>query len=299
MEKSNCPAPGGVEIAHSKATFATSRRSFMKATATLGAAVAGIATSSYLTANEALASNGHGHGNGYGKGKGNPPHNGCGPSGNTPPKCCFLPGTQILTPEGEIGIEKLHAGDLIVTISGEAKPIKWVGYRRHERREDQDWDRGTLPVLISSGAFDGVLPSRDLYVSDAHCFFINGLLIPAIHLVNGHSIRKCDSFEADVIEYYHIELDGHDVLFANGAPAETLFGNANREIMDNFDEYVQLYGPELVAMTPFAPVVEHHGGRQELRSLVRSVVAPIYDRRQPLDIIRDAIAERAEQKRAA
>jgi len=198
-----------------------------------------------------------------------------------------------------VDVADLCIGDEVVTVSNEAKPIKWVGHMSFNRQADQPWHPGVLPVLVTRGALDGVLPSRDLYVSDAHCFLINGLLIPAIHLVNGRTIRKCRSYEQDTIEYFHIELDRHDAVFANGAPAETLQGNDNRKRFDNFDEYVQLYGPELVALTPFAPVVGNFGGRQELRSRMRSALAPVYDRRQPIDIIRDGIAQRAEQRQAA
>lgn len=210
-----------------------------------------------------------------------------------------MSGTRIRTPAGEIAVETLGVGDLVTTISGEAKPIKWLGRLRFERRSDGGWDPDDLPVVIARGALDGVLPCSDLYVTGAHCFLINGVLIPAIHLVNGRSIRKCTSYEADPIEYFHIELDSHDVVFANGAPAETLQGNSNRRNFDNYDEYVQLYGPELVTMTPFAPVVGNFGGRQELRSRLRSMLAPVYDRRKPLDVIRDEIASQADRRQAA
>ena len=170
---------------------------------------------------------------------------------------------------------------------------------RLERQSAEPWDSKVAPILIERGAFDGTLPYCHLYVTGAHCFLINGLLIPAINLVNGHSIRKCAPYDADVIEYFHIELESHDVIFANGAPAETLQGNANRMNFDNFDEYVQLYGPELITMTSFAPIVGNFGGRQELPSRLRSVLAPVYDRRQPLDMIRDEIASRAKRPQAA
>ena len=264
----------------------------MSATAVFGVALANILASTQAAHAEQSSEGPHDN---VGNPGGN--NNEC-PASN--PHCiCFVRGTQIETLDSETAIEDLGIGDLVTTLSGEAKPVKWVGRMRFERQGDRPWHAGVLPVLVKQGALDGVLPSRDLYVSDAHCFLINGLLIPAIHLVNGHSIRKCASYDADVIEYFHIELESHDVIFANGAPAETLQGNANRMNFDNFDEYVQLYGPELITMTSFAPIVGNFGGRQELRSRLRSVLAPVYDRRQPLDIIRDEIARRAERPQAA
>jgi hypothetical protein len=88
------------------------------------------------------------------------------------------------------------------------------------------------------------------------------------------------------------------VLFAEGAPAETYQGN-NYWAFGNADEYVALYGAPVGPKKPFAPVVAYRGGRQELRSRIRSVVAPVYDMREPLDIIRDEIASRAELAWAA
>lgn len=263
------------------------------------AAVLGVALAGALVPSEAARANHDSqgpHDNGQNPGSHN---NECPDDSNAPQCICFLQGTTILTLSGETAVETLKIGDLVVTVSGDAKPIKWVGRMRFERQNAGTWHSGISPILVTSGALDGTLPSRDLYVSDAHCFLINGLLIPAINLVNGHSIRKCSQFEADVIEYFHIELESHDVVFANGTPAETLQGNSNRRNFDNFDEYVRLYGPDLVAMTPFAPVVGNFGGRQELRSRLRSMLAPVYDRRKPLDVIRDEIASQADRRQAA
>lgn len=281
MQKPGRATPSGVEIAYSKATLSTSRRGFMRATAVVSAALLG----TLVPGGVALADP-----------VGIP---NCPEPSNSPNCVCFLMGTHILTPRGEVTIESLTSGDLVSTVDGQPRPAKWIGRMAFERQGHQSWHPAVLPILVERGALDGVRPSRDLYVSDAHCFFINGLLIPAIHLVNGRTIRKSRYYEPDTIEYFHIELERHDVIFANGAPAETLLGNDNRRNFDNFDEYVQLYGPELVALSPFAPVVGNFGGRQELRSRLRSALAPIYDRRQPIDIIRDGIAQRAEQRLAA
>ncbi len=275
-------ASTGIQIANSKATLSTSRRGFIKATAVLGSALASYVASSYAIPNDARAQS----------------PQGCESSGGQPKGCiCFLKGTFIQTPHGEVTVENLMTGDRVITLSGEASKIKWAARMSFERNASCRPE--ILPVVIKSGALGDGLPYNDLYVSGAHCFYLNGLLIPAINLVNGRTIQKCTRCDADSIEYFHIELEEHDVIFANGVPAETLQGNENRRNFDNFDEYVQLYGSELVALTPFAPVVGNFGGRQELRSRLRSMIAPVYDMRQPLDIIRDEIAQQAERKLAA
>jgi len=204
---------------------------------------------------------------------------------------CFLKGTKILALQGERLIEDLRIGDLVSTISGDPKPIKWIGRMRVDRRALRD--AAQAPVKVARGAFNGVLPHSDLYVSYRHRLLINGLLIPAGNLINGKSITKAESTNSDSLEYFHIELERHDVLFANGAPAETLEGDASREDFDNFDEYVALYGGTLTVQAPYAPIAARNNTRQALTSHLRGALAPIYDCRQPLEIIQDELARQA------
>jgi Hint domain-containing protein len=212
---------------------------------------------------------------------------------------CFLKGTQILTIQGERPIEDLQIGEMVLTVSGEAKPIKWIGRMRFERDGEVSWDDEVAPVKIGLGAFNGELPHSDLYVSCRHRILINGLLIPALDLINGTSITRLSTIGADVVEYLHIELEGHDVILANGAPAETLEGNADRVDFDNFNEYVALYGATLASQTPYAPIAARNGRLQVLQSHLRGIFAPIYNRQQPLDIIQDELARQAERRSAA
>ena len=60
-------------------------------------------------------------------------------------------------------------------------------------------------------------------------------------LVNGVTITR----ERDVPEiftYHHIELATHDLILAEGAPAETFVDNVERVVFDNRDEHETLYG---------------------------------------------------------
>ena len=212
---------------------------------------------------------------------------------------CFLKDTLILGPDGERRIETLQIGDLVETASSEMRPIKWIGRSTVERQENGGWKTEHVPVKVSRGALNGTLPSQDLYVTDSHCFLINGLLIRAIDLVNGTTISKAAPASRDQLDYYHIELADHDVIIANGAPAETLRAEAGeRQNFDNFDEYVRLYGPEPATVPACAPLVANKNLIQELQSRSRSVVAPVWDRRRPLEIIRDALADRAYREAA-
>jgi Hint domain len=217
--------------------------------------------------------------------------------GPTAASRCFLPGTRIKTNKGEVRIEELRIGDRVLTASGEDKPIKFIGRRDVWREHSQSWGTGAGPVKISRFAIDGKAPHSDLYVSHAHSIYIDGILVPAGNLVNGVTIVADAKPEALSLTYFHIELDTHEAILAEGLAVET-FLRDNSDAFDNIDEYVRLYGPPAEPMTPFAPVVPYNG-RQKLGSHIRSALAPIYDFRKPSDKIRDRIADRAELARAA
>jgi len=166
---------------------------------------------------------------------------------------CFARGTLISTPSGSVAVEMLSAGDLVLTVAGDAKPVKWIGHRAYEAGfgTAEPWVR---PVLIRAGALGAGLPSRDLRVSPQHAMLIDDVLVPAAALVNGASIVR-DTTETDV-EYYHIEMGGHELVFAEGAPSETFVDLGTRAIFDNADEYALLFGAEQATAGAALPRVE-------------------------------------------
>jgi hypothetical protein len=161
---------------------------------------------------------------------------------------CFCRGTLILTEGGEVAVEDLAIGDRVMTISGEAEPIKWIGHRAYDGRFIAG-SRWALPVRIEAGALADSVPARDLFLSPAHALYIEGVLVEAEHLLNGATITKAQSIER--VEYFHIELAAHHVIFADGAPAETYIDTDNRGIFGNASEYAALYPAEPVQAWQF------------------------------------------------
>jgi hypothetical protein len=154
---------------------------------------------------------------------------------------CFLAGTRILTVSGEIPVEALRVGDLVACVSGRGaalRPIRWIGVSpidldRHAKPE-QAW-----PVRILAGAFGPGRPHRDLLVSPDHAIAMGDVLVPAWLLVNGASIRR-EERRGD-ITYFHVELDRHDILLAEGLAAESYLDTGNRSAFANGGVVRQLH----------------------------------------------------------
>jgi hypothetical protein len=117
-----------------------------------------------------------------------------------------------------------------------------------------------------------------------------------MYLINEASIAPGMPPDVSAIEYYHIDLDTHDVIYAEGALVESFFDDgSNRENFSNFVQYERLYGVERKSeMTPFAPILKYRGRRQELKGLVRSLISNVVDVRDPIQIAYDQLAKRAE-----
>jgi hypothetical protein len=184
---------------------------------------------------------------------------------------CFCRGTHIRTPKGEAAIETLRIGDLVTVADGTALPVKWIG-----RRSYREWlavgNPNVQPILFKVGSLADGVPARDLLVSPEHAMLLDGMLIPARHLVNGISILKLENMEK--IDYFHLELERHAPIFAEGAAAESFADDDSRSAFHNADEYRALYPGE-----PRRRSVEY--------------CAPRVEDGYELDALRRALADRA------
>jgi hypothetical protein len=206
---------------------------------------------------------------------------------------CFLRGTRLLTPSGERKVEELRIGDLVTTLSGEAKPITWIGRRVYRRATDSRYPKSVLPVRVARGALGPNAPHYDLFISQHHALWLDGLFIKAIDLVNGSSITLHSAVDPP-IEYLHVKLAQHDVIFAEGAPSETLLvRSGNVERFDNFAEYLRRFGADETDEVPCAPIA-FANGRERLMSRLRSAVSPWFDFRNEFDKVRDRNEELAD-----
>ncbi len=143
---------------------------------------------------------------------------------------CFASGTEIMTDGGPLAVEALRIGDAVCLASGGTRPVRWIG-RRHLDLTRHPNPATARPIRIRAGAFATGVPARDLLVSPDHALFTHGVLIPARLLVNGATILVETACQA--VTYWHVELDAHDVLLAEGLPAESYLDTGNRGMFEN------------------------------------------------------------------
>jgi hypothetical protein len=206
---------------------------------------------------------------------------------------CFLRGTKIQTILGERKVETLAIGDLLPTVFGGMRPIQWMGSHRHKRSDPcKPWVKDVRPVRIARSALGPETPHADLFLTQAHAVYIDGALVQVGDLINGTTITLHPAEEFSELEFFHIKLETHDVIHAEGAPCETLL--TVDESLRNFADYFRRYGEPQGEDQPCVPVLSYGGsGRRAIKSRLRSAMSPWIDHRQQFDVIRDRLEERA------
>jgi Hint domain len=162
-------------------------------------------------------------------------------NGGTDIVACFAADTRIATPDGPVRVETLQAGDRVLTASGDVRPVRWIGFRTIDLTRHPAPDQ-VQPIRIAAGAFAEGVPSRDLRLSPDHAVLLHGLLIPIKLLRNDASITR--EIDCRSVTYYHVELDAHDILLAEGLAAESYLDTGNRAMFENADLPMSLH-PDL------------------------------------------------------
>lgn len=150
---------------------------------------------------------------------------------------CFAAGTRIRTPRGMVAVERLREGDTVLTVSGGRQRIQWIGHRRVDVRRHAHPER-VMPVRIAAHAFGAGRPARPVLLSPDHSVFVEDVLIPIKFLINDSTVTQVG---VDAVTYYHLELPRHDVLLADGLPAESYLETGGRSAFENGGGALQLH----------------------------------------------------------
>ena len=159
---------------------------------------------------------------------------------------CFCAGTLIGTPAGEVPVQTLKAGDIVLTAHNGPRKVTWLG--KGKVLSTRGKRTAATPVIVRKGALADNVPARDLHVTKAHSLYIDEVLIPVEFLVNHKTIIWDD--RAQEVEIYHVELESHDILIANGTPAESYRDDGNRWLFQNANS-----GWHLPPQEPYAEVL--------------------------------------------
>ncbi|MGJ8609831.1 MAG: Hint domain-containing protein [Octadecabacter sp.] len=178
---------------------------------------------------------------------------------------CFSDETLIATPDGKRAIGTLTAGDMVMTADNGAQKIVWIGARTLSGA-DLISAPNLRPVRIRAGALGDGVPHVDLFVSPQHrillvskiaerMFGARRVLVPAIKLVTMAGIDQVAAIKP--VTYVHVLLQDHNILFANGAPAESMYAgeealrslspDARKEIFTLFPEFNNAQDPAPLA----------------------------------------------------
>jgi hypothetical protein len=133
---------------------------------------------------------------------------------------CFVAGTRIATPGGEVAVERLQPGDLVLTLDHGAQPLRWIGARTVPAAGD------FAPVRIRAGSFGrhrGLMlsPQHRVLVRDEAAELLFGeaeVLVAARDLVDGWSVTRVEGGE---VTYVHLLFDRHEVVWSEGLATES------------------------------------------------------------------------------
>ena len=181
---------------------------------------------------------------------------------------CFATGTTIATPDGERAIETFQAGDRVLTRDGRSVPVVWVA--RQTVVNPRAVEIGRRPVRIEAGALGPGLPAAPLTVTGDHALLFDDLLVNAGALVNGTSIRLVPLAEMPTkFTWWHLELEAHEAIVANGVAAESFIDYNGRSDFDNYGEYLDLAGSERhIVEMPLARISSQRLLPDELRGFL-------------------------------
>ena len=164
---------------------------------------------------------------------------------------CLVCGTYLQTQAGEVAVERLRPGDVVLTATGALERIRWVGSHvvlpgRHSQR----------PVVIEANAFDEGEPRLRLLLSPNHAILRERHFIPVKHLINGSTVTWPPLEQSTT--YHHLELKTQAAVYAQGLAVETFLNTSGRAAFTQqlFDADLRDVARACWTSMSFAPLAE-------------------------------------------
>ena len=136
---------------------------------------------------------------------------------------CFVSGTLIETPDGEVPVEDLEAGDHVSCADGSIQPIVWAG-GRVLKEEELNKSPELRPIVLKQGVIGN---RRQLRLSPQHAVSVTAYGKPALARAAHLAERDEGAFRiakgVKSVGYHHILLPEHAMLIAEGAIVESLW----------------------------------------------------------------------------
>lgn len=175
------------------------------------------------------------------------------------------------------------------TMFGGVQPVQWIGrFPLRRSNSSRPWPKEARPVRIARSALAPNVPQTDLHVSQAHGLFLDGVIVPAGSLINGTTITLDNEGASETLDFFHVKLEKHDIIYAEGALVETLLEVDERAV--NFAEYFRLHGVPSEPAAPCCPVVDDGKRAGGLRARIR--LATSWGERRQIRAIRERLAQR-------
>jgi len=158
---------------------------------------------------------------------------------------CFLAGSMICTPDGDVTVEDIKIGDEVIAFDWQnnqnvTRSVIWTGQAHCNVRAHLPDDEAGWPVRVLKDAIADGVPFKDMLITAEHCLFFEGQFVPARMLVNGRSIFFDKSITS--YDYYHIETEAHSVIMADGMLTESYLDTGNRRAFSQKGNVVSIGG---------------------------------------------------------
>ena len=183
---------------------------------------------------------------------------------------CFGSDVAIFTDNGTKPAGEIVAGDRVHTLDHGFQTVRWVG-RRTMTAEELRAKPQFRPIRVKAGALGNDLPLNDTLLSPQHRVMVSSsiaermfgtseVLVAIKHLLSLPGIDVAE--DVTEVTYVHILCTGHEILFAEGCLAESLFWGSESQKSLGAAAQVEILSLMQPPVQPARPLVSGRRGQR-------------------------------------